>query len=268
MWFKLLSVLLCFLTSPVLAHEFWIAPVEYVIDEDAPVKAQLRIGSNFDGVVQRFFKQQFVRFEIYREGQVTPVVGRLGDDPALNIPALGDGLLIVVHETTDSVLTYRKPELFANFVTHKGVPERIGQNQARGFPVMEFREKYRRFVKSLIAAGSGKGQDFRVGMRTEIVALANPYTDDLTDGLPVQVFYEGRPRANAFVLVFGRNPEGEVSTNDYLTDDKGIAKITVVPGVEYLVDATMILPLPNDDIEAGPVWESLWAGLTFRMPLR
>jgi hypothetical protein len=267
MRFSLLSVLFFLAAIPALAHEFWIAPQEYVIDTDQPVKAQLRIGSNFDGAVQRFFKQQFTRFEVYHKGTPIAVEGRLGDDPALNIPALGDGLLIVVYESTDSVLTYRKPELFANFVTHKGVPELIEQNRNRGFPVMDFREKFRRFVKSLIAAGSGRGQDISIGMRAEIVALANPYTDELTKGFPVQVYYEGKPRPNAFLQVFMRSPDGDVSVLDYHADNNGVANIQVIPGTEYLVDATMILPLPNEDIEAGPVWESLWAGLTFMVPL-
>jgi hypothetical protein len=35
-----------------------------------------------------------------------------------------------------------------------------------------------------------------------------------------------------------------------------------------LVDATLILPLPNEDITLGPVWESLWASLTFKVPDR
>ncbi|MFT4717454.1 MAG: putative GH25 family protein [Paracoccaceae bacterium] len=264
----LLSAVLLFVANPIAAHEFWISPVEYVIVADRPVKAQLRIGSNFEGAVQRFFTAQFTRFEVFQNGNVVTVSGRLGDDPALNIAALGDGLLIVVHETTSSVLTYRKPETFADFATHKGAPDLIVQNQKRGFPVMGFRESFRRFAKSLIAVGTGEGQDVRIGLRAEIVALANPYIDDLVSGFPVQVFYQGQPRPQAFVEVFARNRDGEVTSKAYRADDTGIARLDVAPDVEYLVDATLILPLPNEDITLGPVWESLWASLTFKVPDR
>lgn len=268
MRFKLVSVLLFMLASPAGSHEFWIAPLEYVIDTDQSVKAQLRVGQNFEGAVQRFFERQIARFEVSHAGKTVKVTGRLGDDPALDMAALGEGLLVVVHETTDTVLTYRKEELFANFVAHKGVPGLIAENQKRGFPAMGFQEKFRRFAKSLIAAGDGAGQDFRVGMRAEIVALANPYTDDLTGGLPVQVFYADQIRTNAFVEVFERQVDGVVSVSTYRTDSEGIAVLQVHSGVEYLVDATLILPLPNDDMARGPVWESLWAGLTFLVPVR
>jgi len=251
-----------------MSHEFWIAPVNYVIDTDAPVKAQLRIGENFEGSVQRFFDKNISRFEVHHSGKVSKVTGRLGDDPALNLEPLGDGLLVVVHETTDSVLTYRKAELFPEFVIHKGVPELLDNHISRGFPEVGFQEKYRRYVKSLIGAGSAQGRDLRVGMRTEIVALANPYTDDLNAGLPVQVFYEGQPRKNAFIEVFERQIDDEVTVSTYRTDDSGIAKINANSGVEYLVDATLILPMPNQDFESGPVWESLWASLTFKVPVR
>lgn len=248
------------------AHEFWIAPVDYVINADQPIKAQLRIGQKFEGAVQRYYKKQIARFEVYKDGKPVEVAGRLGDNPALNMDALGEGLLVVVHETTDSVLTYRKPELFVNFATHKGVAELIASHKARGLPSVDFREVYRRFGKSLIASGHGDGNDLYVGMRAEIVALANPYLDDLSKGLPVQVFYNKEPRENAFIELFARHPDGNVTVSGHRSDENGIAILPVLSGVEYLVDATLILPLPNEDITVGPVWESLWASLTFLVP--
>ena len=35
---------------------------------------------------------------------------------------------------------------------------------------------------------------------------------------------------------------------------------------EYLVDAVMIQPLDSEDLATQPVWESLWASLTFHTP--
>ena len=91
-----------------------------------------------------------------------------------------------------------------NFIKHKdfeGLPE---AHLARGLPEVGFVESYRRFAKSLIAVGSGVGQDRPVGLEIEIVALSNPYADDLSEGMAVQVLLNAAPRAYVQVEVFSR----------------------------------------------------------------
>ena len=63
-------------------------------------------------------------------------------------------------------------------------------------------ETYRRYAKSLVAVGDGKGSDRDVGLDTEIIALANPYTDDVSGGLPVLVTLYGEPRKDAQVETY------------------------------------------------------------------
>jgi hypothetical protein len=46
------------------------------------------------------------------------------------------------------------------------------------------------------------GRTVVVGLRTELVALANPYTDDLAGALPVQLWLDGEPRRTSQVEVF------------------------------------------------------------------
>lgn len=266
--FRRALIIFLVMTLPAFGHEFWILPQSYSIGADQKITAQLRIGQNFEGAIQRFFPGQTARFEIGFDGKVVKADPRMGDDPALQMMPLGDGLLVIVHETTDSTLTYRDGTKFVNFVTHKGAAELAGQHNSRGLPDDGFKEKYRRFAKSLIAAGNGEGQDYATGMRAEVVALANPYTDDLTVGLPVQVLYQGLPREGAFVEVFARQETGEVSVSSHRAGEDGIVLLPVQSGVEFLVDATLILPLQNEDPSLGPVWESLWASLTFMVPKR
>ena len=100
-------------------------------------------------------------------------------------------------------------------------------------------------------------------MKAELVALRNPYTDDLSAGLPVQLLFEGAPRAEALVTLFARHPDGGVEASHFRTDADGIALLPVHLGVEYLVDSVVILPLEGGG--AGPVWQSHWASLTFEV---
>lgn len=251
---------------PLFAHEFWISPERYSVAPGEAITAEIRVGQNFEGAGYAYFPMRAERFDLVVGGEVVLVEGRLGDRPALNQSYPADGLVIVVHETTDNILTYTNWEQFQAFVEHKDLEDTLARHTARGLPETGFGESYRRYAKSLIAVGSGEGVDREVGLETEIVAGMNPYTGDLSVGMPVQVLFQGKPRADAQIELFAKDAAGEVTITLHRTDAEGRAVLPVAPGTEYLVDAVKMIELPNDDPEAGPVWKSLWASLTFRVP--
>ncbi len=263
-----LHVLTLMLASalPAVAHEFWIQPQDYAVETGAAIRADLRVGQEFKGAAFSYIPQNSVRFDIVSGDTVIPVDSRIGDRPALDMAAPGDGLWIVVHETTDSSLTWDSWEKFVDFVEQKKLDGVLSLHAERDLPQEDVKERYRRFAKALVAVGEGSGADREVGLRTEIVALANPYTDDLPGGLPVRVLYQGEPREEVQIEIFDRDPEGMVSIRTEITDAEGVASIPVEAGHEYLLDSVTMLPLAADDAAESEVWESLWASLTFRVP--
>lgn len=252
---------------PVLAaaHEFWIDPMDYIVPSKGALVATLRVGETFAGAEQSYLDRNFVRFDMQCGGTLEAVPGRAGDRPALNVAAPRDGLCVIIHQTRDYTLTYREWQKFVNFVEHKDFEGVLAEHAARGLPESEFVELYSRYAKSLIAVGDGAGDDAEVGLVTEIVAEANPYTDDMTDGLPIRVLYDGAPRADAQVELFARPPEGKVEVTLHRTDAEGRVTLPVQPGYSYLADAVVLRPL-EAQAEKDPVWESLWASLTFAVP--
>ena len=117
------------------------------------------------------------------------------------------------------------------------------------------------------AVGAGAGSDRSFGLVTELVALANPYTDALPDGLPVQLLYNAAPRADAQIEIFEKNAQGNIEVTTTRTNEAGIAMIEVRPGHIYMLDA-VVLRQPSAELaeKHGAVWESLWANLTFAVP--
>ncbi len=251
-------------TGAALAHEFWISPSRYVVEPKGQIVANLRVGKNFEGPVNSYIPNDFSRFEILLAGSKRPVQGRLGDIPALTMTAESEGLAVVIHETSPTDLTYPKWEKFEGFATQKDLGWAIKDHKARGLPEKGFKETYQRFAKSLIAIGNGRGRDSAVGMETEIVAEANPYTDDLSLGLPIRLLYKGEPRADAQVEIFSKRAGNEATVAVVRTDAEGRAIIPVKPKTEYLLDAVVMRPLDTDDATKKPAWESLWASLTFK----
>lgn len=250
---------------PSAAHEFWIDPIDYFVAPEETIVANLRVGQRFEGSAMSYIPRNFSRFEVAQGSGVMPVQGRLGDRPALNRSAGDDGLAVVLYETTDTVLTYDDWAVFERFTTHKDFAEVMERHRARGLPQTGFREVYTRHAKSLIAVGAGAGRDRAFGLRTEFVALANPYTDDVTGGLPMRLYFEGAPRVDVQVELWDREPDGTVSVTVHRTDYRGDVLLPVQPGHIYMADAvTMIETQPEEPRNA--VWHSLWASLSFAVP--
>lgn len=265
-----LAALLVFGLAPVTAaHEFWIEPENFMVKPGAPVTAYLRNGEEFKGISLAYFESRFTRFEIVQGDETRAVTGRLGNSPALRTTVSAEGLMIVLHETTPSVITYREWEKFMTFARHKDFPRAEADHAERGLPKDVFRESYTRHAKALVSVGHGRGSDRAFGLETEFVAVTNPYDADFDGVMRVDLVYQGAPRPDAQVEVFSRGPDGSVSIALHSTDARGQAAIPVEPGHDYLFDAVVLRPASDiEDTSSDPVWETLWAALTFSVPLR
>lgn len=256
-----------FLANTLLAHEFWIDSPDYQVEIGENITAYTRNGENFKGIDLAFFEKRAARFEIVDASGQRAVVARPGDSPVYDRPAAQDGLVTLIYQTKPDKLTYAKWEKFQRFIDHKDFGDVQSRHSARALPQDGFVETYSRFTKGLFAVGSGAGKDAPRGLEIEIVALKNPYTDDLSGGLPVQVLYQGAPRANVQVEVFERGANRDVTVSLYRTNAKGIATIGVKSGHAYLLDNVLLRePSPALAAEKNAVWESLWAALTFAVP--
>lgn len=265
-----LKMLGCFIvTAPIggalIAHEFWIDPVAFQLPIGAPLVADIRVGQDFSGAAYAYLPPQFRRFDLITSQGTQTVPGRPGDRPALNMPTTATGLSVAVHVTTDSTLTYREWDKFNAFVTHKDFAWAAADHLRRGLPETGFKERYSRYAKSLLAVGDGAGKDRQIGLVTELVALTNPFTDDIRNGMLLRVLYKGAPRAAAQVELFEKTEDGKVQITFHRTDETGHVRVPVQRGRRYLADAVVMRPLDAATSD-GAVWESLWASLTFAVP--
>ena len=264
---KVCAAALCLIVPQAQAHEFWIEAEDWIVAPGDTAVAHFRLGQEFKGSSMSYLPQRTARYDVAQGDTVAQADVVIGDRPAFSMTDADEGLLIVIHETTSSSLTYNERdgrsgwERFNGFIEHKamtGVPE---AHLARGLPKEGIKEDFARFAKALIAVGDGAGEDRAFGLRTEIVALENPYTDDMTDGIDVQVLLDGEPRAGSQVELFEKTADGEVTITLHTADENGMATLPVSPGLTYFADSVAMLPLEGD-----AMWESLWAALTFAVP--
>ena len=78
------------------AHEFWIEPTQYQLNDDL-INAHLRVGQEFQGMVLMYNPQDFKTFKILSgsKNKKEKIKGILGDVPAINITTNLDNLLII-----------------------------------------------------------------------------------------------------------------------------------------------------------------------------
>lgn len=245
------------------AHEFWIEATPFQVPAGGTLVADLKNGQNLEGTTLSYFPRSFTRFDLVQGDMTVPVEGRMGDRPALTMASPFDGLVSVVHETTPSFVNYTDWDKFLKFAAHKDFPDIAARHTANGFPDVPFKERYTRHAKALIAVGDGLGADRAVGLKTEFVALTNPYDPGFDGIMRVQVLLDGAPRSDVQVEVFDRPATGDVAVTLHRTDATGIAAIPVTPGHSYLFDAVVLEPITGD---ATAVWDTFWAALTFAVP--
>ena len=83
----------------------------------------------------------------------------------------------------------------------------------------------------------------------------------------LRVLLDGQPRLDVQVEVFDRPIGSKEPPNVtlYRTDAGGFAQFPLRAGQEYMVDNVALVAL-EPATEGDPVWQSLWANLTFAVP--
>ena len=255
----------CASVLPAQAHEFWVEPDAYTVSSGESVVAHFRNGEHFNGNRLALIPGRYTRLDFVVGETLVAITGDVGQRPAVDLQSAETGLGILAVVSTTSRLRYKQWAKFQKFIDHKAFPLTKAEHLALGFPESDFRERYRRYAKSLVGIGDAAGRDRRLGLDIELVALANPYTDDLSDGFAVQAYLGDAVSADVQIELFEKNAAGEVNITLHRTDGDGVAVLPVRPGHRYLVDTVHLRPAPADT-EADVVWDTLWASLTFAVP--
>lgn len=245
------------------AHEFWLEPLNFKVKQGENIEAHIKVGQDLEGDTYAFFPALFDRFDVTVNGKKRTLKYRFAQKPAVDEPTTEDALHILTHQSRPSKLVYEDPAKFESFLKAEGIEWVLKAHEERGLSTEGITELYKRFAKSLVKVGSGKGQDNNTGMRFEWVVLTNPYQESALKTVTAQLFFEDKPFADSTVNVFIKR-DAKVEKIQLKTDADGKVEIPVADGGLFLVNAVhMVIPDETDGDTKDAVWLSLWASTTF-----
>jgi hypothetical protein len=248
------AVLAAFLvSSPVLAHDFWIEPSAFTPEAGDLVKLKLCVGEHLGGETLPRNDALIEWFSAVRGPSANPVIGIDGSDPAGYFRPSAPGGVVIAYRSLRSAVEL-PPDKFQAYLDLEGLPA-----------VKPGREVFSRCAKSLLAvAGRGDPTFTRpVGLTLELVPEADPYTMTPGDRMTVRLLYQGKPLAGALVMAL--DTVDAASPQQVRSDAEGRATFTLPRPGSWLVKAVHMIRAPRD---AGADWESFWASLTFSLPAR
>lgn len=249
-----------------LSHDYWIEPEVFFAPLNQPVNVRLYLGEGLKSESERpLQKERTVRFQLIsgKETEDLLAAGKQDQTPIAQVMLKRPGNYLIAMERNASTIKLDAKK-FKEYLTEEGLDSIIALREKAGESNMEGRERYTRYLKSLLQAGAVQDDAYqrKVGHQLEIIPQSNPYGLKLGDTLKVRIEFEGKPLAGAYVFANNRNAQA-ISGQRALTSVDGTASFTLDQPGQWLVRLVHMRRCAGScqDID----WESFWAAYTFGM---
>ncbi len=263
----LLFVLL--VTAPASAHDYWLVPETFTPKDGANVPVRIFVG-------EALKPEQEIAYASKKTAAVQLVTAKKvvknfaepqeGAKPALAFKMEGPGTAVFRYDRGWSSIVL-KADKFTEYLKEEGLEEIIKARAAAGESNADGKERYRRYLKTVVHAG-GAPDDTptqSLGQVLEIVPLKNPYALKPGAELPVKVLFEEKPLAGLKLTAWHR--AGDTLTTVMATTDKdGKAAFKLSKGGVWIVRGVHMRRVVEKNPDPAAEWESFWVSVTFEVP--
>lgn len=259
---RALVFLLFIICAPlsVSAHDYWLEPETFFAAPNQSVSVRMNMGDRLQIETERPLQiLRTVSFQLYGRNSILNLlsISRDGQMPASVITPRRAGNYLLAMERNPASIELEAAQ-FTAYLREEGLDEIIARRATLGESERAGRERYRRYLKSLLQVGDRRDSTFsrRVGHRLEIVPIENPYRLRAGDTLRVRLYFENRPFAGARVFALNRNARLETSTSA-----DGTASFRLDHTGLWLIRLVHMRRCAEDCAETE--WESFWSAFTF-----
>lgn len=250
------------LSAAAFGHDLYLMPAKFVVKPGETVRVAFENGDAFPT------GDSSVKPERLRDTRLVSRAGaaefaQIVEQPKRSVASVrapGEGTAILTARTIPNFIEL-DAEKFRSYLEHENLQPVIKLREAGGESAKPGRERYSKYVKSLITVG--RGDEYfrqRTGLTIEIVPEADPATLRIGDRLPVQVLFRGKAAVDVAVesawLINGK-AKMEVFGR---TDREGRISIPIRAAGPHRLHAIVMERCADP---AAADWESFWASLTF-----
>ena len=157
-----------------------------------------------------------------------------------------------------------QPLKFEEYLRHEGLTEVLRWRAEHNETATAGRERYSKYVKSLVVAGTPTGfYNHVVGYPIEIVPMADPAALKVGAELPIRVMFRGKPAADLQIEMAWLPLNGKATRRTAgRTDQEGRLRIPIGSSGVWKLH-TVLMERCAEPSEAD--WESFWSSFTFEV---
>ena len=261
-----LSIFILLLSVSAFAHEYWFEPDKFFLAPKESTAVHLFVGEALNHDEERVYQlPKTTTFQLLSLGNSLDLKNTVKDEavPMYNFSAEKAGNYLFALERNWSYIKLGAKE-FEEYLSEDGMEYIIAEREKRGERQKEGRERYSRFIKTLLQVGDKHDAAFKknAGLKLEIVPLENPYSKKIGDNLKFQILFDGKPLKDK--TVFANNKDGaDISNQKLKTDRKGKISVKLDRQGIWLVRLVVMQRCKTDCAEAD--WESFWGAFSFGM---
>ena len=265
---------LCTFTSQ-WAHEFWLTPVTTPLVAGDSARLTLRVGEYFEGDLLGFSASQTLDLRHYNANSSTDLqtfLPRNFSASTLLVPLPKPGTHMIIFNSHPSMVTL-SADTFHAYLHDEGLDFIKVQREAAGDAGKPGRERYRRFVKTLVSVAPGQDavpsqagkpdttHSILTGQRLEISPVTNPLLMLPGDALNLRVVFDGKPLGGALLKAWHKRG-GQTLVIRAKTATDGSASFELPYAGPWMISVVHMVPVSGvKDID----WDSLWSNLSFNL---
>jgi uncharacterized GH25 family protein len=250
----ILAGLACCAATAAAAHDFWLQPVRWRVEQRAPTSLTLQVGHGPYRQRSPIPASRIVRFEsVGPDGRRGDLRSRLhpgGADDA-TIALAGPGTHLLVLETDNRAESHLPAIRFNDYLRIEGLTPAIALRTRTGRMGEDGSEKYSRHAKAILQVGPvdprGQAQVSKpLGLALEIVPERSPI-GARGGALPVRVLYHGRALGGALVKLTDLAHDAEPVAMQR-TDANGRAVFAMPGRGSWLLNVIWTRPQPRSSL--------------------
>lgn len=248
---------------PVLAHEFWMEPQQYIFSRGEEINLRFKVGNGFRGENWRGHREKVNFLNLYYGDVVdSSLKDNISDEKgdSLQFSMYEEGTVIVVFNNINTFIELDAKK-FLEYLTEDGLTNAIDYRKEHNETDSVGREWYQRSVKTIVQVGSNKTDVFKkqTSLPLDIIPLSHPYIVVAKQPMKMKVLFNKQPLANQKIHVWHKLPEG-VTDSTYTSNEKGEITFTVSPKGEWMVSCVNMVRLEKD---SKAQWQSYWGSCTW-----